>query len=546
MTTKRRWRTDPVAFIREVLIDPETGAPFELYPAEVEFLRAALTLTADGRLPYPELVFSAPKKSGKTALAALFAVYLVVVLAGPYGEAYCCANDLEQSQGRVFQAIGRIIQASPLLRDSAKITASKIEFSTGATITAIANDYAGAAGSNPNLSVFDELWGFVSERSYRLWDEMIVPPTRRIATRLTVTYAGFEGESKLLETLYKRAMTGEEVAPSLYSAPGLLAAWHHLPVAPWQTPEWIEQMRQQLRPAAFLRQIENRFVTSESSFIEMEWFDACVDSSLGPVIADPRLPVWVGLDASVKRDSTAIVAVTWESTAKKVKLVWHRIFQPRPDDPLDFEATIERTLLELRGRFDVREVRFDPWQMQAVAQRLTSAGLPMMEFAQSVPNLTESSTNLYEVIKGRNLIAYPDADIRLSMSRAVALETSRGWRIAKEKQSHKIDVVVALAMAALGAVANSGGLPEVLLAFYERFKHPAPRLLADKQLTQFWAGYDTQPEPGRFDKTCRYCPRPITENQTYRQESFGPFTGGAVFAHEECAQRALAGIINNP
>ena len=38
------------------------------------------------------------------------------------------------------------------------------------------------------------------------------------------------------------------------------------------------------------------------------------------------------------------------------------------------------------------------------------------------------------------------------MCRAVALETSRGWRIAKEKQSHKIDVVVALAQAALGAV----------------------------------------------------------------------------------------------
>lgn len=71
---------------------------------------------------------------------------------------------------------------------------------------------------------------------------------------------------------------------------------------------------------------------------------------------------------------------------------------------------------------------------------------------QSVPNLTESSTNLYELFKGRNLALYEDGDLRLAISRAVALETSRGWRITKEKQSHKIDVVVALAMAALGAV----------------------------------------------------------------------------------------------
>jgi hypothetical protein len=34
-----RWRRDPVAFIREALINPETGKPFELYPAEISFLR---------------------------------------------------------------------------------------------------------------------------------------------------------------------------------------------------------------------------------------------------------------------------------------------------------------------------------------------------------------------------------------------------------------------------------------------------------------------------------------------------------------------------
>jgi hypothetical protein len=63
-----------------------------------------------------------------------------------------------------------------------------------------------------------------------------------------------------------------------------------------------------------------------------------------------------------------------------------------------------------------------------------------------------SVNNLYELFKGRNLALYEDADIRLAVSRAVALETSRGWRIAKEKQSHKIDFVVAMALGALGAV----------------------------------------------------------------------------------------------
>jgi hypothetical protein len=48
----------------------------------------------------------------------------------------------------------------------------------------------------------------------------------------------------------------------------------------------------------------------------------------------------------------------------------------------------------------------------------------------------------------------------------VALETSRGWRIAKEKQSHKIDVVVALAMAALGAVRSGQEGEPGIVGFY--------------------------------------------------------------------------------
>jgi phage terminase large subunit-like protein len=312
-----RWRRDPIGFITDVLIDPETGKPFELYPAQTIFLRKGLTPTNDGRLRYSELVFSAPKKSGKTATAAMAVLCLVIALGGPSAESYCAANDFDQAQGRVFQAIARIIGASPLLRDSAKITANKIEFpSPGATITAIASDYAGAAGSNPTVSCFDELWAYILERAYRMCDEMVPPPTRKVALRLTVTYAGFEGESVLLESLYKRATEGEEIGPSLYRAPGLLAAWHHEPVAPWQTPAWIEQVRAQLRPNAYLRQIENRFVTNESSFIDMDWWYACTDV-FRRMLTNPSLPVWVGVDASVKRDSTAIVAATFDHKAGK-------------------------------------------------------------------------------------------------------------------------------------------------------------------------------------------------------------------------------------
>ncbi len=196
--------------------------------------------------------------------------------------------------------------------------------------------------------------------------------------------------------------------------------------------------------------IENRFVTTESSFVSLDAWDACVDPALRPVLSDKSLPVCVGVDASVKHDSTGIVATAMDG--QRVRLVWHRVFQPSPNDPLDFESTVERTLLDLQQRFHVVKILFDPWQMQSTAQRLTRAGVTIEEYAQSPGNLTIASQNLYELITGRNLVLYPDAAMRLAVSRAVAVETPRGWRIAKEKASHKIDVIVALAMAAHAAM----------------------------------------------------------------------------------------------
>jgi phage terminase large subunit-like protein len=145
-----RWRREPVRFITEVIRDPETGKPFELLPSERVFLDHAYRTDDAGRLLYPEQVYSCPKKSGKTAFAALHVLTTTLIFGGQFGEAYCAANDLEQSTGRVFQAVRRIVEISPLLKREAICTSKKVTFpAIGAVISAIASDYAGAAGGNP-------------------------------------------------------------------------------------------------------------------------------------------------------------------------------------------------------------------------------------------------------------------------------------------------------------------------------------------------------------------------------------------------------------
>jgi hypothetical protein len=239
-------------------------------------------------------------------------------------------------------------------------------------ILAITSEAAGAAGANPVISCGDELWGFTSEASRRLWDELVPPPTRKAAWRLVVTHAGFENESKLLHDLYKRGREQPQIGDDLYAGSGMLMFWAHKPVAPWQDDRWLSEMRRSLRPTQYLRMIENRLTISESPFIPLADWDACVHPDLQPVQSDRNLQVFVAVDASLKRDSTAIVAVTTDG--ERVRLVSHRVIQPSPDRPIDFETDIEAEIVDLCGRFRVETVRFDPWQMAAVAQRLIRRG----------------------------------------------------------------------------------------------------------------------------------------------------------------------------
>ena len=195
--------------------------------------------------------------------------------------------------------IRRIIESSPLLKREAKITQDRITFPAfDATITAIPSNFATAAGGNQNISVFDELWAFTSERSRRFWDELVPPPTRQIACRLTTTYAGYEGESLLLQDLYRRGLQQPQIGDDLHAGDGILMFWSHSPVAPWQDERWLAEMRRTLRPNAYQRLVLNEFASAESQFVDMSAWDQCVQPSLTPTLE--RIPIYVGVDASRK------------------------------------------------------------------------------------------------------------------------------------------------------------------------------------------------------------------------------------------------------
>jgi phage terminase large subunit-like protein len=150
--------------------------------------------------------------------------------------------------------------------------------------------------------------------------------------------------------------------------------------------------------------------------------------------------------------------------------------RPKKGQTLDLEKTIEAFLLELQRGYRIASVRYDPTQFVRSAATLQQAGLKMVEFPQTSGNLTEAGQTLWDLVRNRHLRLYRDDELRRHALNAVAIETPRGWRLAKDKSSMKIDGAAALSFACLDAVEQRPVTSPEFWACYDQLR--AERLLS--------------------------------------------------------------------
>src|SRR5208282_4166535 len=175
--------------------------------------------------------------------------------------------------------------------------------------------------------------------------------------------------------------------------------------------------------------------------------------------------------------------------------------------PPDFTSTIERAVLELKDRFWLQGVNYDPWQLSALAQRLTDAGVDMREFPQTLGNLSAMGENLLGLFKDRNIEIYEDTDLAQSLRNAVGIESPRGFKIGKPSVGKKIDLVVALAMSALAAVHHERAGWGVREFYRQAAERAALGLPAPPPDTTWQDEYDN--ERRRLRNLCAVCRREV-------------------------------------
>ncbi len=489
---KRRDYQDIVHWGERSYLIEETEEPIVLERHQKAVLRYALRRNAEGRLPFNTILWSQPKKSGKTAVAGMVARWAAETW-GRYGEILCVGNDLKQAQERAYKAARTSIELHPEYRPNTQtlperwhvLTKDSTCLTTGTIMRAIATDYKGEAGANPILIVWTELWGFTHTADLRFWAEMAPSPTRPDSIQWIETYAGYEGESELLYGLYEtavkdgRQLTAGELGDlsAFAEAPNpdslvpcyvndrarTFAYWDDGVQArrmPWQKGEagnryYAAEAGRQTE-AQMDRLHANLWVSAESSFVPIEWWDAAI-APADPLPPGDKTPLVLALDAGVTGDCFGLVGLTRDPEQTDPPGLIVRIvhkWTPPPGGAIDF-AGPERMVRELCERYNVIQVAYDNYQLHDLTTRLMKEGVAWFrEFSQTGERMV-ADKGLYDLIAHRRIKHDGNLDLREHLTNANARQSSKEdtkLRIVKKSDSRKIDLAVCLSMSASEAL----------------------------------------------------------------------------------------------
>jgi phage terminase large subunit-like protein len=456
------WAESPYGWIGD------DGKPVML----MDWQRAVLSAWWNHKDEITTLAVSNVKKVGKTLLNAVLLAWRWLALPG---EHFAAGNDLDQAAGRQFQMIAEMVQRNPYLSRSCRVERTRITFEpTGSCIIALSVDAAGNAGANHLTASHTEAWGIQYEGGIRAYEELTPPPGRRygfLALRIADSYAGFLGESDTWHKLVDRGVQGQRVSEEwpIFQDGGLLlfhmegeeARLRCFRGTEMEAATYYAEQRRDLRANTFTRMHDNKRTVNESAFILPEQWAACYSADVRRWTEGDKRRLVLGADASTSRDLTALVGTAWNEQARRTEAVYCRVWHPerglfRGGKPtVDLEETIGAEVLRLAGLGVVSAVIYDPYQLHSVALGWEKARIKCIEMPQTAARV-ESDQALYDAILAKTLAHCGDPTLTEHVLNAVAVETPRGFRLAKEKTSRKVDAAVALSMAHHGAIAECG------------------------------------------------------------------------------------------
>ena len=442
-----------------------------------------------------QLVCSLPRKCGKSTLTSILAVYMLTVGAEMNGEIYLAAiNRLQASV--IWDMCAKLIYRVKELNDRCVVkTHDKIIFHkpSGSILRALSADAQSAHGLNASFVIVDEL-GQAKKRD--LYDALATAQGGRKHPKMLVISTQAEDDEHVMSQLVDDGLKSDDPAfkTILHSAP--------LEADPWCEKTWqacnpslgetrtLSDIRQAARLAqrvkanetAFRRYFLNQRIKEDTSWLEIEHWDACVeDFNPEDLLREDAI---MSADLASVRDTCAI-SLYFPKT--KHLLCWHFTNQAqvdKSDERLPYKtwvaneqmiATSGNTTNKLDivhhiakcvANYNVLSFTYDRWGMGELQRLLEENNVDIAEYSphgQGYKDMSPAIKAFETAILNKDIKIKKDPVLRWQMQ-GVAVDTdpSGNVKFTKAKSMFPIDAMVSCCMAVgRGILAETFQAPSV-------------------------------------------------------------------------------------
>ena len=505
-----------VAFFEEYLTHTKgrwKGQPFKLFPwQEHRIIRPLFGILREqpsdkhpiGLRRFRKAYIEICKKNGKSELLAGIGVKMLLADKEAEPEVYSAACDREQAS--IIHRVSRdMIRNSDALRPRARIIDSRkrvvgrdADGIQNGYYSALSADVANKHGLNVHSCLFDELH---AQPNSDLWDVLTEGSmvAREQPLIFAITTAGWDRESICwkMRDYAVRVLMGEtvddEFLPVIYGMDPE-EDWHDernwWAVNPSMGEIFsIEDFRKSYEEAKELpykqntwRRLRlNQWTQQETAFIPMERWDALdAPFTLDEMDELSGRTCYAGVDLSYTTDMTAACLV-FPMDDGTFRCVWHYYIpeagmmerikkdrvpydvwvrdgwvSPTPGDVIDYDR-IESAFVDDRGRHQIAEVGFDPYNATQFVVNMQEKGFEMVRVPQTFLSLSPTTKELLKLILEGKIRFGGNPVSRAHANNLMVLEDNHSnIKPTKEKGRSKIDGMIALICALDCAVRHAG------------------------------------------------------------------------------------------
>lgn len=470
------------------------GQEIKLEPWQVFILHTTFSWkTTEGIRRFRRVYIEVPRGNGKSSLSSGVALFCLCGDREPGAEVYSFATTRDQAK-IVFGDAKEMARQNPKLKrafDLQVLATSLYVPKTNSYFQAKSAEGSTLDGLNTHLAVIDELHAHKTRAVYDVVETSL--GKRRNSLMWVITTAGFDtaGICYEVRSFVKQILNKEAQDESQF---GIIYGldegddWTSEEALQKVNPNWGVSVRPEIitslqakaiaRPSAannFKTKHLDVWCSAASSWMDMPAWNLCRRSI---ALSDfEGFDCYMGLDLGAKNDLTAKVLVfPVEENGRLNYYVFGTYYAPRAallksgnsqydgwetlgylkvteGAVTDFNQ-IEADILEDCSRFRVKSVAYDPWQATQLATRLSDNDVPMVEYRNTVQNMSDPMKWLEALVQDKRLIHEGDPALTWMMGNVVAKRDFKDNVFPrKEVYENKIDGAVALIMA-LGLCVN--------------------------------------------------------------------------------------------